>query len=1092
MNVLQQSQKPANGVPPVALPDAPTADSGAAELSFAQQRLWFLDQMEPGRTTYAIPMAIELRGALDARMLERALGALISRHESLRTVFVTVEGKPQQVVSEPDDWKLPVSDLGGGVKVHRRWEDLVRQEAARGFDLARGPLFRAQLYRLADDHHVLLLGMHHIIVDGWSLGILLRELGAFYGCFCRGEKPAVPPLGVQYRDFARWQRGWLRGETLEKLLAHWCSRLAGAPQTLELPTDRPRPPAESNRGATHSFTLPPALAEDLRRLAVREKATLFMPLLAGFAALLSRYSGQEDFLIGTPVANRNRAEFEGVVGSFVNILVLRADLSGDPSAGEFLRRMRRVCLDALQNQDLPFERLVEELQAERDLSRNPLVQVVFSLENMPLQPLQLAGLTPSLVSLDRGMTHVDLTLRVQEAAGGLRAIIEYSTDLFEAPTIERMAVHWRSLLEAMAAAPGRRLSELTLLTEAERRQLLVEWNQTAADLPRAARVHELIEAQAGRTPEATALTFEHQRLNYRELDRRANQTAHHLRGLGIGPGARVGVCVERSLEMVNALLGILKAGAAYVPLDPSFPKDRLRFIADDAQLTQLVSTGPLLGLLDLPHERLVLLDDDGRNIASAPDTRLPDAEQSIRPDDPAYIIYTSGSTGKPKGVVVPHRAVVNLLTSMAREPGLAAGDVLVAVTTLAFDIAVLELLLPLAVGASAVIASREQTLDQHALAALLKQHQATVMQATPVTWRMLLDSDWTPRRPFKALVGGESLPGDVAERLLARGVELWNMYGPTETTVWSTCARITDLSNGITIGRPIANTTVRILDARMDLCPVGVPGELCIGGDGLSTGYWRRSDLTAERFVPDRFSEIPDAKLYHTADRARWRNDGTIEHLGRLDSQIKLRGFRIEPGEIEAGIAQHPAVREAAVIAREDRPGDKQLVAYFVAKHPAPDLVDQLRARLRSALPEYMVPTRFVMVPALPRTPNGKFDRNALPAPAPEGESPRAAALVAARTAAEELVLGAFRDVLERSDFGVLDSFFNLGGHSLMAARLMFRLRAASGFNLPLRLLFERPTPASLAEAVDGLSWLQKTKTPGGGRNADQREEIEI
>jgi amino acid adenylation domain-containing protein len=1067
----------------------PKSEAPMAELSFAQQRLWFVEQMEPGRTTYAIPLAIEFRGALNAPMLERALGALVSRHESLRTVFETAQGQPRQVILEPGDWTLPVTDLSGEAKARERLDELLPREAARGFDLTLGPLFRARLYRLAADHHALLLAMHHIISDGWSVGILFRELGEFYGRFCERETAASPAPNVQYRDFAQWQRQRLGGEVLKKLLEHWRSRLAGAPQVLELPTDRPRPAEESNRGAIYQFTLPVELVEALRRFALREKATLFMPLLAGFAALLSRYSGQEDFLLGTPVANRNRAEFEGVVGCFVNTLVLRANLSGDPTVSEFLRRTRQVCLDALQHQDLPFERLVEELQPERDLSRNPLVQVMFSLENMPLPPLQLAGLTQSQLDLGRSVTHVDLTLRAQETTEGLRALLEYSTDLFDEPTIARMAAHWRTLLEAMIASPERRLSELPLLTESERRQLLVEWNQTAADYPRNSLVHELFEAQAGQTPTATAVTFEDRHLNYAELSRRSNQIAHHLRQLGVGPGARVGICVERSLDMVAGLLGILKTGAAYVPLDPSFPKDRLRFMADDAQLAVLLSTAALAGAFVLPRQRQVLLDADARILASASEGPVLVNGHATRPDQPAYVIYTSGSTGKPKGVAVPHRAVVNFLASMAREPGLAADDVLVAVTTLSFDIAVLELLLPLTAGANAVIATHEQTRDGRALPALLEQHAATVMQATPVTWRILLEAGWTPKPKFKALVGGEALPKDLADQLLARGVELWNMFGPTETTVWSTCARITDESKGITIGKPIANTTVRILDARKNLCPIGVPGELFIGGAGVSLGYWNRPELTAERFIPDPFGATADDKLYRTGDRARWRSDGTIEHLGRFDSQIKLRGFRIELGEIETIIVQDPAVREAAVIVREDGPGDKRLAAYLVSENPPADLADQLRARVRAALPEYMVPAHFVLLTTLPRTPNGKLDRNALPVPVPgNGSSHKTAA--SPRKPTEKIVMDVFRAVLDRTDFGMSDSFFDLGGHSLMAARLMLKLRAASGFDLPMRLLFERPTPARLAEAIDGLSWLKGSKT--AVPDAGAREEIEV
>ncbi len=1071
------------------LPVSAGANQGPAELSFSQQRLWFLHQMEPGRTTYAIPMAIELRGELDQPMLERALGAIVNRHESLRTVFTVVDGRPLQVVSEPGVWMLPVTDLRGAAKPREEMDKLLRQEVSRGFDLEKGPLFRARLYQFATDHHVLLLAMHHIISDGWSLGILFRELGELYGCFCRGEPANLPALGLQYRDFAHWQRRWLQGEGVERLLKHWRSRLAGVPQVLELPADHPRPATESNRGASHAFTLPFEMAEALRRLARREGATLFMALLTGLNVLLSRYSGQEDLLVGTPVANRTRREIEDVVGCFVNTLVLRGDLSGDPPASALLRRMREACLDAFDHQDLPFERLVEEMRPARDLSRNPLIQVMFVMENMPLRPLDLPGLTQAPLEIDPGVSHVDLMLLVQESPEGLACVFEYATDLFEAPTIERMATHLRALLEAMAASPEKRLSELPLLTDSERQSLVVDWNSPAVNYPRDSCVHELFELQAERTAEAKAFTCEGKQAEYAELDRRSNQIAHHLRKLGVGAGARVGLCVDRSLEMIVGLLGILKSGAAYVPLDPSFPQDRLRFMADDAQFALLVSKASAAGAFGLARDRQVLLDDDADTIAAAPDTRLPVDVHSARPEDPAYVIYTSGSTGKPKGVVVPHRAVVNLLASMSHRPGLAANDVLVAVTTLSFDIAVLELLLPITVGAKVVIATQDQIMDGDALIALLERENATVMQATPVTWRLLLEAGWTPKRGFKALVGGETLTKSLADGLIARSAEVWNLYGPTETTVWSTCARITDTSDGITIGKPIANTIIRILDGRNNLCPIGVPGELCIGGEGVCSGYWNRPELTAERFIADPFVATPAARLYRTGDRARWRRDGTLEHLGRLDYQVKLRGFRIEPGEIEAALAQHPAVREVVVIAREDSPEDKRLAAYLVAKNPPDDFPDRLRALVRATMPEYMVPAHFVLLDTLPLTPNGKLDRKSLPGPRAVDSSPRGVADLP-RSPTEEMVMGTFRNVLNRADFGVLDSFFDLGGHSLMAARLMFVLRGASGIDLPLRLLFEHPTAAMLAKAVEELSWLEKSRTPSS--RAGGREEIEV
>jgi len=621
--------------------------------------------------------------------------------------------------------------------------------------------------------------------------------------------------------------------------------------------------------------------------------------------------------------------------------------------------------------------------------------------------------------------------------------------------------------------PEKKISELSILALEQKKQILEDWNATEAEYPREKCIHELFEVQVARTPKAVAVVFEDDQLPYSELNERADVLAGKLRALGVGPEVRVGICVNRSVEMLVGLLGVLKAGGCYVPLDPAYPKERIAFMLEDSQASVLLTQRTLRDLFkfEIPNLQVFCVD-------ALPDSANPKSEsRNPKSTEPAYLIYTSGSTGKPKGVVVPHRAVVNLLTSMAREPGLKADDVLVAVTTLSFDIAVLELLLPLTVGAKIVIANQDDIVDGTALGSLLERHRATVMQATPVTWRLLLEAGWKPQPGFKALVGGEALPADLADQLLACGVELWNMYGPTETTVWSTCARITDTAKGITIGKPIANTTVRILDQWKNLCPIGVPGELCIGGDGVALGYWNRPELTADQFIPDPCGTVRGDKLYRTGDLARWRTDGTLEHLGRLDFQVKFRGFRIELGEIETAIAQHPTVREVAVIAREDSPGDKRLVAYVVAENAPAELVDQLRARLRAAMPEYMVPSQFVMLETLPRTHNGKLDRKALPVPSVEDRSSRKVA-AAPQTPTEEMVLGIFRSVLNRSDFGVSDNFFDLGGHSLMAARLMARLRTESGVDIPLRDLFARPTVAGLAEAIDALQWLQKSRAP--------------
>ena len=1034
---------------------------GPAELSFSQQRLWFLDQMEMASTTYVMPYSLRFEGSLQTGALEGALASIMARHESLRTTFADIEGRPVQIVTPVALFSLPVVKVSAEPE---RLDALMSEEIQRGFDLARGPLFRAVLYRLGPEEHVLLLLQHHIISDAWSVEVMLRELGILYRDRVSGRESTLPELPLQYRDFSRWQRGWLKGEALTHQLDYWRSHLAGAPQVLELPTDRPRPPMESHRGANHPFSIPREMVERLHALSRREGASLFMVLMAAFDVLLWRYTGQEDLLVGIPVANRGRTELEGLIGLFVNTLVVRNDLSGNPTVQELLARVRERCLNAYEHQELPLETLVEDMHPARDLSRNPLFQVMLVLQNAPEQFFTMPGLSLSPLEVDRGAAQLDLTLWVWESPEGLNGSFEYATDLFERSTIQRMAGHWRALLEAMVAAPERRISELPLLTDTERHQLVLEWNATPRDYPRNAVMQGLFEVQAARTPERVAVKVGSTGFSYAELEGRANRLAQALRARGVSRGQRVCLCLERGAEMLAAVLGIVKAGAAYVPLDPAFPAERLRFMAEDAELTLLVSSSRLAEPFGLPRDRQLLLDTDAAALAAQSDQRLtPDAVLDARPEDPAYVIYTSGSTGKPKGVVVPHRAVVNFLSSMAREPGLTADDVLVAVTTLSFDIAVLELQLPLTLGATVVIASREQAVDGRALGALLEQHHASVMQATPVTWRLLLAAGWKPGRGFKALVGGEALPRDLAEQLLERGVELWNLYGPTETTVWSTCARITDTANGISIGKPIANTTVYILDAQKDLCPIGVPGELCIGGDGVTLGYWNRPELTADRFIADPFSAVPGATLYRTGDRARWSNDGTLEHLGRLDFQVKIRGYRIEPGEIETAIARHPVIREAVVMAREDTPGDPRLVAYLVAENPPEDLVEQLRAQLRAALPEYMVPSAFVSLEALPLTANAKIDRKALPAPQANDRAIISSHEYAGpRNDLEISVAAAWEKVLGVQRVGITDNFFELGGNSLSMMRLIFEMEQATGIDISLGDILSYPTISGL------------------------------
>jgi aspartate racemase len=794
---------------------------GPAELSFSQQRLWFLEQVTPGGAAYVIAGALELRGVLDVPVLERALGALVNRHDSLRTVFVNVEGQPLQVVSEPGAWNLPVADLGGEAQPRGRLRELLREEAARGFDLARGPLFRAHLYRLAADTHVLLLAMHHIISDGWSMGVLIRELGELYAGFSRGEPTTLPALRVQYRDFARWQRGWLQGEVLESQLAHWRARLSGAPQVLELPTDRVRPAVESFRGAFYSFTLPLELTDALRGLSRREGATLFMTLLSGFTLLLARYSGQQDLLIGTPVANRNRAEIEELVGFFVNTLVLRADTSGEPSVREHLARTREVCLDAYAHQDLPYDRLVEELHPARDMSRNPVFQVMFALQNAPQGALELPGLTLRPVALEHGAARVDLTLMVQETPAGLTGIFEYATDLFDEPTIARMAAHWRTLLEAMVATPERRVSELPLLTEAERHELLVEWTDTSTDYPSEASIHELFEAQAARTPDAVAVEYEGRELSYRELNARANQLARYLARHGVGPDVMVGLCVERSLEMVVGTLGILKAGGAYVPLDPDYPAPRLAFMLEDTAAPVLLTQAKLRERLPAYAGRTVSLDADWREIARESE-KNPKVKVGAR--NLAYVIYTSGSTGRPKGTCIEHRSVVRLVKS-TNYVELGPQEVLLQFAPISFDASTLELWGTLLNGARLVVAPAG-LLSLQELGRVIQERGVTTLWLTAALFHQMVDEQIESLRGVRQLLaGGETLSPSHVRRMLEviGNNRLINGYGPTENTTFTCCHVMTAQSRieqTVPIGRPISNTRVYVLDRHRQPVPV--------------------------------------------------------------------------------------------------------------------------------------------------------------------------------------------------------------------------------------------------------------------------------
>jgi amino acid adenylation domain-containing protein len=900
--------------------------------SFSQQRLWFLEQLAPG-SAYNIPGAVRIYGPLDLDVWRRSYEEIVRRHEALRTTFEEADGQPVQVIGEAREPEFVVVDCthlrgpGGEAGI----QALAREEFARPFDLRSGPLLRTRFLRLGPQEHVLLLTMHHIVADLWSMSVAIAELVSLYEAFRSGQDSPLPSLPIQYADYAVWQRKRLEGDALTADVEYWKHALAGAPPVLELPTDRPRPAVQSARGGSCQFELPQTVVAALNALGQRESTTPFMTLLAAFLVLVHRYSREEDVVVGVPVANRGRREIERLIGFFVNTLALRTDLSGNPTFRELLARVRQVCLGAYAHQELPFERLVEELQPQRDLSRSPIFQVSFIFQNIPMPDFTVAGLRLEPLYVESTTARFDLELQVIERPDGIDGWFEYNSDLFDRTTVERMSEHLQLLVQNLVAEPDQPIAQVPMLTADEERRLRREWNQTRREWPEPLFAHQRFEQQAARSPWVEALRFAESSLSYGELDRRSNQLAHRLKRLGVGPGVLVGICMERSLEMVVALLAVLKAGGAYVPLDPAFPPERIAFMLADSGLPVLLTQRRVLTHLATATAEVLCVDEIRDELDAEPSDGL---GQTAEADDLAYVIYTSGSTGRPKGVQIPHGALGNFLNAMKERPGIDASDVLLAVTTLSFDIAMLELLLPLMEGARVIVASREVAADGERLADALASSGATMMQATPSTWRMLLDAGWPGKKGFRALAGGEALPAGLAQRLLASGVTLWNMYGPTETTIWSSVARVGQ--GPISLGEPIANTELHVLDHGGQIAPLGVPGELAIGGAGLARGYLGRPELTTERFIPCPFGHGSYDRLYRTGDLVVRRPGGRIEFLGRLDHQVKLRGFRIELGEIESVLEQQAAVRNAVVTIREEVPGDQRLVAYVVADAAGP------------------------------------------------------------------------------------------------------------------------------------------------------------
>jgi amino acid adenylation domain-containing protein len=1053
-----------------------------APLSFAQERLWFLEQFQSGGAVYNVPLSLDLMGAVNIDALSRSLNDIVARHESLRTTFPLVEGRPAQVVAPLLELQLPVIQCVGRSEADRREQarQLAVAEARRPFDLARGPLIRATLFVVDRQRSLLLIVMHHAVADAWSAGILTREISAFYQAHCMGRRADLPPLPVQYADYAVWQRTWLQSERLAKSLDYWKKQLAGSPATLELPADRPRTARESADGAMVEFDIPAHLRERVRALAGSERATLFMAALAVFITLLHRYSGQTDLTVGTPIANRNRSEIEGIVGLFLNTLVLRTRLDDDPSFRQLLRRVRETCIGAYTHQDLPFEYLVQELQPERNLGANPLFQVLFVLQGLgdpgqaPANRAQAqAHSTAAPIPVGTETAKFDLSLYLTDTGQDVLGGWEYRSDLFEVDTLRRMSMHFLTLLEGALADPDRPLSALPLVSEAEWHDMQ-RWNASAVTKFTDACPHELFEAQAAASPDAPALIFDGEQVSYDQLNRRSNHLARRLRALGVGSEVPVGICVERSVEMVVGLLGILKAGGVHVPLDPAFPMERLAFMISDAGFPVILTQQHLVSRLPADDTvTIVRLDIDAAGIAAERDDNL---ERVVGPDNLVYILYTSGSTGRPKGAGLCQATLASLIEWQNRITPMAPLARTLQFMSFSFDVSFIEIFSTLSMGGTLVLIREEVRQDVSALAGVL-QEQRVERAFFPFTALQQL-AKHCAAEPLDLCLKDVISTGEplVITQDVARffsdlgGCRLHNAYGPTETH-WVSCYTLPAVDPLSwpplpSIGRCVDNAEIFILDDNLQPLPVGVPGDLYAGGLCLARCYHRRPALTAERFIPHPFSKRSGARLYRTGDRARFRADGTIEYLGRLDTQVKIRGFRVEVGEVEVVLSRHPEVEEAVVTARRLQAGDdNRLIAYVKPRAGSLPSVETLRGYLAQHLAGYMVPSIFVFVDAFPLGATGKIDRRQLPDPQMTRPNLRRV-YVAPRNPTEEQLVRIWADVLHIEKVGVEDNFFDLGGHSLLATQVVSRIRDALEVEVPVRIIFESPTIAELMNAI--------------------------
>ncbi|BAZ14314.1 amino acid adenylation domain-containing protein [Calothrix sp. NIES-4071] len=1089
-------------------------------LSFSQQRLWFLNQLEP-LSPFNISIAVRLDGTLNLQALQQTLNAIVARHEALRTNFVSVDENPIQVIAEIQTVKITLIDLSElcNTDPEAEIEQILKKETQYPFNFSSDLMLRSTLLRLSEEEHILLLVMHHVASDGWSVGILYKELAGFYEAFLTGNPSPFPELPIQYADFAHWQRQWLSGDTLQTQLNYWKQQLKEAPTILSLPTDKPRPPIQTFKGGTKHFQLNQDLTQKLKTLSTLSGATLFMTLMAAFATLLSRYSGQEDIVIGTPIANRNRSEVESLIGFFINTLVLRNKLQGNPTFLELLERVRETTLGAYDHQDLPFEKLVEELQPERTLSHTPIYQVMFVLQNAPIGTFELPGLTLTPLELEDAAARDDLFLSMMETETGLSGELVYNSDLFEITTIERMVIHFQTLLESIVKNPLQQVAQLPLLSATEQHQLLVEWNDTGADYPLEQTFTQQFEAIVEKNPLSIAVGFENQQLTYQQLNARANRWARHLVSLGVEAETIVAINSERNIDLLTAMLAVFKAGGAYLPLNPHHPVERNRQVLEQSQVSLVLSAKSWSSDLQTgkdahsTNQLLLLLEDlDSFDYSSE------NLKGRSTPENLAYVIYTSGSTGKPKGAMLEHRGMLNHLYAKVNDLQLTQTDIVAQTAAQTFDISIWQFLVALLVGGRVEIVPTEVTTDPAELLTLVQSKQISILEIVPSLLRMMLEHISSSNKPNLSqlrwlLLTGETLPPQLCRQWFEYypAIPMMNAYGPTECSddvthypIYTPPAQ--EVLN-LPIGRPVSNTQLYILDKHLQPVPIGVPGELYVGGVGVGRGYLYNSQQTQLAFVKNPFRDITQKSatplrstfptparewllrtqnlLYKTGDKARYLKDGNIEFLNRIDYQVKIRGFRIELGEIEAVLTQHPQVREVVVIARSDQPGNQYLVAYIVS-----DVLNtsQLRDFLKQKLPEYMIPAAFVMLESIPLTPNGKVDRRALPEP----DVQQSLIFAPPHTPTQKILAQLWLEILNLKEVGIHDNFFELGGHSLLATQVISRLRFLFGMELPLRQLFEAPTIAALADSIDKiLATVQKLQITSSYQQ-DEREEIEL